>query len=175
MKKLKRRLSSAFRSASNNNVSRMTSNGSFYDPECDARSNIVIGYGILPPGYSLSESMSHLSDKLAVDGAIMEECVDPTSLLRVSRGGTAGRRYETNVHYLGGMHPPPPRTHSLYYPRGYNHQNSGRNSYYGSNALLCPFGEFLRARGPEISICDKSRLAVFFSFPVFNNCLQFDI
>ncbi|CAI5447155.1 unnamed protein product [Caenorhabditis angaria] len=157
MKKLKRRLSAAFRSGSNNNVSIGSSGGnSYYDSECDTRS-MVIGYGMMSaPVHNrcwtpLSESMSHLSDKLAVDGTIMEECIDPATLLRVSRGGTAGRRYDTNVNYLGGMHhhpppppsskstkshhyQPPPRTHSLYYPRGYS---GGRNSYYGSNA--CEF------------------------------------
>ncbi|KAF1758284.1 hypothetical protein GCK72_014742 [Caenorhabditis remanei] len=137
MKKLKRRLSAAFRPGSNNNVSITSSGGSFYDSECEARNNIVIGYGMMSAplhgrAWTLSESMSHLSDK---NGAIMEECgVDPTALLRVSRGGTAGRRYDTNVNYINGMHVPPPRTHSLYYPRGYN---SRRNSYYGSNA--CKF------------------------------------
>ncbi|PIC35414.1 hypothetical protein B9Z55_014782 [Caenorhabditis nigoni] len=195
MKKLKRRLSAAFRPGSNNNVSITSSGGSYYDSDCgygschsgifghghqsfssiaicfhnrlliaekkmeksfrqinlnpshlkcfkkevfpvsEARNNIVIGYGMMSAPlhgrtWTLSESMSHLSDK---NGAIMEECVvDPTALLRVSRGGTAGRRYDTNVNYINGMHVPPPRTHSLYYPRGYN--NSSRNSYYGSNA-----------------------------------------
>ncbi|ULT96647.1 hypothetical protein L5515_011993 [Caenorhabditis briggsae] len=98
--------------------------------------------------WTLSESMSHLSDK---NGAIMEECViDPTALLRVSRGGTAGRRYDTNVNYINGMHVPPPRTHSLYYPRGYN--NSSRNSYYGSNASVVQESMILGSDGGSVEV-----------------------
>uniref|UniRef100_A0A8R1I222 Uncharacterized protein n=1 Tax=Caenorhabditis japonica TaxID=281687 RepID=A0A8R1I222_CAEJA len=110
----------------------------------------MIGYGMMSAplhgrAWTLSESMSHLSDK---NGTILEECVDPTALLRVSRGGTGGRRYDSNVNYINGMHVPPPRTHSLYYPRGYN---SHRNSYYGSNACESFFFPSICRSPPEIN------------------------
>ncbi|CAD6197512.1 unnamed protein product [Caenorhabditis auriculariae] len=142
MKRLKRRLSAAFRGNNNSN----NNNISVFESECDSgRGSVLMSYGMYTTAgiigngvggrtWSLSDSMSHLADRLAADGVIVEEC-DPSAMLRVSRGGTAGRR---GCDVVGGR-PPPPRTHSMYNPRVYHHPHlphNNRNSYYGSHASM---------------------------------------
>ncbi|WKY06397.1 hypothetical protein Q1695_006527 [Nippostrongylus brasiliensis] len=113
MKKLKRRLSAAFRSGgSQQNVELCGANG--------------ISNGLHPAPYglfadtpnrawSLSDSMSHLADRLAIDGVIVEECDPSAAVLRHPY-----HRYNRAAAQS--------RAASMYNPRVYS-------GYYGSHAF----------------------------------------
>uniref|UniRef100_A0A1I7XSD1 FAD_binding_3 domain-containing protein n=1 Tax=Heterorhabditis bacteriophora TaxID=37862 RepID=A0A1I7XSD1_HETBA len=110
MKKLKRRLSAAFRSGGSTQNLELCGGTT-------ATHHINSGYShglaaVSNRTWSLSDSMNHLADRLAADGVIVEEC-DPSALIR--------RPLEHTYR-----HAPHPRTSSIYNPRIYS-------SYYGSH------------------------------------------
>ncbi|KAJ1357753.1 choline-phosphate cytidylyltransferase [Parelaphostrongylus tenuis] len=141
MKKLKRRLSAAFRGR-----------GSQQSVELCGATPLGNGvhtihhpasYGLFTSSpnraWSLSDSMNHLADRLAVEGVIVEECDPSVTVLRHPY-----HRYHRAI--------PQSRTSSMYNPRVYS-------GYYGSHASVVQESSALGSDGEsaEVSPCTSDQ------------------
>ncbi|KAK5967133.1 Pct-1 [Trichostrongylus colubriformis] len=133
MKKLKRRLSAAFRSG-----------GSQHNVELCGAGGVTNGvhhihtasYGLFTAtpnrAWSLSDSMNHLADRMAIEGVIVEECDPSAAVLRHPY-----HRYNRAIQQS--------RAASMYNPRVYS-------GYYGSHSSVVQESPALGSDGESVEV-----------------------
>ncbi|CAI4231795.1 unnamed protein product [Auanema sp. JU1783] len=125
MKKLKRRLSAAFRGDRGRSIE--------ITDVCGIHPSYGHGIFLAHPApsrtWSLSDSMSHLADRLAADGVIVEE-TDPSAILR---------RPDHRYRHIQ------PRATSMYNPSVYH-------GYYGSHASVVQETSILGSDGESVEV-----------------------
>ncbi|KAK6748490.1 hypothetical protein RB195_001233 [Necator americanus] len=133
MKKLKRRLSAAFRGGgSQQNVELCGANGLTNGVHHIHTASYGLFAAAAPNrAWSLSDSMNHLADRLAVEGVIVEEC-DPTA---------AVLRHPYHRYHRA----PQSRAASMYNPRVYS-------GYYGSHASVVQESSALGSDGESVEV-----------------------